>query len=227
MPDDEKKLDSPMGRLYNATELTEADEKILDAYKLAALKLPELAHLDSNFTLVNSPDRAQDAVSKNAWYISTDLAWGLRVADSQGHKELTENIKGALENNPKMKFYVAYQLFTDSYTTEEDNSDVIKLNPISDQLQEYAVSATLDYLSQTDLNDINLTMFDALLQRMRFWHTRGIPITLANANRAHILKFVAKIEEKMQTEPYSVTPQISAFSRSLQSATSLDPDIKK
>lgn len=135
---------------------------------------------------------------KFIWGTSTQIAWDLRQADSQGDKEAVESILNVLSKKPRMEFYVIYQFLSDSYENEQElRHEGINLNPLTERLHNFAFETFKKGLETTTDPD-ELTMFKNVAARASEWaNERGYGSTYLRGDE---IKSLFNILKKRQTE---------------------------
>lgn len=113
------------------------------------------------------------------WNASTNIAWSLRLADSskqyedqskQIAQEQFEKITTMMNENSDFGLYVAYQVLSDSFENESEllSEEGVKLNPISEELQEILISQLIKSIrsvANSGQDSITLKMVNNLLNR--------------------------------------------------------------
>jgi len=145
------------------------------AYKDKDLALKSLVNIPDNFEPVFSENKATGQLSKDAWNASTKLAWALRTAgqtvqDSQDpskktvkDEKIVEEILDAVKDKPRMRFYVVYQLLSDSFENDADTGNI--LGAVSPELHKFAYD-TMEEGLKTTHDPKELEMFHYIAARV-------------------------------------------------------------
>lgn len=119
---------------------------------------------------------------RNIWETSTQVAWALRLADSERQdstevnrqkrgSEVYARISQVINENPVLGTYLAFQLLSDTWETEKEvleEHKTVKFNPISDELHDLAFKKLLEGVQravQTTERAPEIAMLEQVVQR--------------------------------------------------------------